>query len=236
MNMSESENLPVVVIACKVFQNLLENYLPDGLASRVTFMDYGLHRVPRNLKKELQERLDAIQAPSLVVLGYGLCGNGLHGLKAGKHTLLAPRADDCIALLLGSYQAYRREFDAEPATYWLSKGWLESGSNPLQEYREYVEKYGEEQAEWLMDQQYRNYRRVVLVAHQEEDLENYRSRAQEVAAYCQRWGMRYEEILGSDDFVSRLGNAAADPGEAGDDFVVVPPGGVLTQILFLRER
>jgi len=70
-----------------------------------------------------------------VVLGYGLCGNGLHGLKAGRHTLLAPRADDCIALLLGSYQAYRREFDAEPATYWLSKGWLESGSNPLQEYR-----------------------------------------------------------------------------------------------------
>jgi len=234
--MSSNNNLPVVVIACKVFQNLLENYLPAALNGRVTFLDYGLHRVPRNLTKALQERLDAIEEPSLVVLGYGLCGNGLHGLKAGKHTLLAPRTDDCIALLLGSYQAYRREFDSEPATYWLSKGWLESGSNPLQEYQELVEKYGEEQADWLMDQQYRNYRRVALVAHQEEDLENYRSQAQEVAAYCARWGMRYEEILGSDDFVSRLGKAAKAPHEAGDDFVVVPPGSVLTQLLFLRDR
>jgi hypothetical protein len=234
--MTSNNNLPVVVIACKVFQNLLENYLPAGLDGRVTFLDYGLHRVPRNLKKELQERLDAIEQPSLVVLGYGLCGNGLHGLKAGQHTLLVPRTDDCIALLLGSYQAYRREFDAEPATYWLSKGWLESGSNPLQEYREYVEKYGQEQAEWLMDQQYRNYRRVALVAHQEDDLEDYRSQAQEVAAYCGRWGMRYEEILGSDDFVSQLGKAAAAPDEASNDFLVVPPGGELTQLLFLRER
>jgi hypothetical protein len=234
--MTFNNSLPVIVIACKVFQNLLENYLPVGIDGRVTFLDYGLHRVPRNLKKELQERLDAIQEPSLVLLGYGLCGNGLHGLKAGKHTLLVPRTDDCIALLLGSYQAYRREFDAEPATYWLSKGWLESGSNPLQEYQEYADKYGQEQAQWLMDQQYRNYRRVALVAHREEDLADYRARAREVAAYCERWGMRYEEILGSDDFVSRLGRAAAAPDEAGDDFVVASPGGVLTQSLFLRER
>jgi hypothetical protein len=234
--MAFAEKLPVVVIACKVFQNLLEHYLPPELNGRVTFLDYGLHRVPRNLKKALQERLEAIEEPSLVVLGYGLCGNGLHGLESGKHTLLAPRADDCIALLLGSYQAYRREFDAEPATYWLSKGWLESGSNPLQEYQELVEKYGQEQANWLMDQQYRNYRRVALVAHQEEDLEHYRAQAQEVAAYCGRWGMRYEEILGSDDFVRRLGRAVTAPEAAGDDFVVVPPGNILTQLRFLREH
>jgi len=68
------------------------------------------------------------------VLGYGLCGNGLHEISAGKHTLLIPRTDDCIAVILGSYQAYRREFDAHPATCYLSKGWLEGGGTPLMEY------------------------------------------------------------------------------------------------------
>jgi len=63
-----------------------------------------------------------------------LCGNGLNGIRAGQHILLIPRADDCIAILLGSYQVYKQEFQSAPGTYYLSKGWLESGSNPLSEY------------------------------------------------------------------------------------------------------
>jgi hypothetical protein len=225
---------PVVVIACKVFQNFIEAYLPDGLAGEITFLDYGLHAVPRNLKIKLQQQIDSVAEPSLIVLGYGLCGNGLHGIKAGAHTLLVPRTDDCIAILLGSYAAYRKEFGDAPATYYLSKGWLESGSNPLQEYQKYAEKYGEKQAAWLMDTQYRHYKRLALVAHRPEDLEKYRPLAQEVAAYCAQWGVRYEEILGSDAYLRRLGQVAQALELAGDDFVVVPPGGELKQNQFLR--
>ena len=152
----------------------------------------------------LQEVLDGLEQPSLVVLGYGLCGTGLKGLKAGQHTLLVPRVDDCIALLLGSYRAYMREFQAVPGTYYLSKGWLESGSHPLKEYQEYVPRYGEKEAIWLMDQQYQHYERLVLVAHNQADLETYRPQALEVARFCERWGMRYEEMLGSDGYVRRL--------------------------------
>ena len=123
--------LCVVLLACAVFKNLLENLLPDELAAEVNFLDYGLHSIPSNLKIAVQECLDAIEEPSLVVLGYGLCGNGLDGIQAGKHTLLIPRADDCIAIFLGSYAAYRREFDENPGTYYLTKGWIESGSDPL---------------------------------------------------------------------------------------------------------
>lgn len=228
------QNLPVVIIACKVFEGLIERHLPENLAGKVTFLDYGLHRVPKNLNQTLQSMLDEITQPSLVVLAYGLCGNGLKGLKSGKHTLLIPRADDCIALLLGSYQAYRREFDAEPGTYWLSKGWLESGSNPLQEYQELEEKYGPMQAMWLMDQQYRNYRRLVLVVHNQEDLLVCRPKALQVAQFCQRWGMRYEEIVGSDSFVQRLAKSiqGVEPGD--EDFILAPPGSVLELRQFLH--
>ena len=231
--MSRSESLPLVVIACKVFQNLLEAYLPEEVASNITFMDYGLHRVPSKLTWSVQDEVDRIEDPSVIILGYGLCGNGLQGVKSRQHTLVIARADDCIAILLGSREAYLEEFENEPGTYYLTKGWLESGSDPLKEYNEYKEKYGEEDAEWLMDQQYQHYKRIVLVAHQQEDLEKYRSQAQAVAKFCERWGMRYEEKLGSDRYVARLVEVANSLDTQDKDFLIVPPGGEIRQEDFI---
>jgi len=226
---------PVVVLACRVFQHLIEKYLPqDGLSGQVIFLDYGLHMVPNRLRETVQQQLDQLEAPSLVILGYGLCGNGLRDIQAGKHTLVIPRTDDCIAILLGSYQAYLQVFTEQPGTYYLTKGWLESGSNPLKEYEKLVEKYGLAQAEMLMDLQYRNYKRLVFVAHNLEDLEVYRSQAQEVARYCARWGMVYEELLGSETYIEQLMAWVRQSQDPGDAFLVIPPGGTLTQAQFLR--
>jgi len=227
-------NKPIVILACQVFQHWLENLLPDGFDSNITFFDYGLHVVPKNLRKTLQQAIDGIEQPSLIILGYGLCGNGLDGINAGKHFLLIPRTDDCIAILLGSYQTYLREMKKEPGTYYLSKGWLEAGSNPLAESRKYEEKYGVETAAFVMDTQYCHYRRLTMVARNQAELETYRPQAQEIAAYCARWGMRYEELLGSDDYLQRLVEIAIGLEQAGDEFVIIPPGGTLTQAHFIR--
>lgn len=233
--MTPLESLPIVVIACKVFESLIQQHIPPDLAERIEFMDYGLHRVPAKLTWTIQDLVDSIDEPSLIVLGYGLCGTGLADVKAREHTLLIPRADDCIAILLGSYTAYMRAFAEEPGTYYLTKGWLESGSDPLKEYNEYVEKYGPDDAAWIMDQQYQNYKKLVLVAHSQEELEAYRPRARDVARFCEeRWGMVYEERQGSDGFVRRLLEIAADLGTKDDDFLVVPPGGEIKQHEFVR--
>jgi len=225
---------PVVLISCAVFQHLLEDMLPPELATDVTFLDYGLHQVPKNLKATVQKTIDSVAEPSLIVLGYGLCGNGLNGIAAGPHTLLVSRADDCISILMGSYDTYLHEFNSNPGTYYLTKGWLESGSDPLKEYHSMVDKYGAETAEWLMDEQYQNYKRLVLIAHTQVDLEKYRPRAKEVAKYCERWGMEYSELLGSDAYVGGLVKAITTVQESNDDFLVIPPGGVLKQSQFIR--
>ena len=226
--------LPVVIIACRVLESLIKGLL-NGARPRTIYMDYGLHRLPQTMPATLQAELDALPEPSLVLLGYGLCGNGLVGLQAGTHTLVIPRADDCIALLLGSYETYIEEFNAVPGTYYLTKGWLESGSHPLKEYREYQEKYGEAKAEWLMDQQYQNYRRLIFVAHSQAELEEFRPQALEVARFCEaRWGMRYEERLGSDSFVRRLLAAPESLEQLGSHFLVIPPGGEVRQMQFIR--
>ena len=225
---------PVVVIACKVFQDLLEHFLPPDMADQLSFLEYGLHEFPKQLSKAVQEQIDGVQEPSRILLGYGLCGNGLQGIRAGRHTLFMPRADDCIAILLGSYQAYLREFSENPGTYYLTKGWLESGSDPLREYHQAVEKYGEEDGAWVMDQQYMHYKRLVFVAHTREDLEAYRPRALKVAEYCKRWGMEYEEVLGSDAYIRDLVKAVGTLSESDEQFLVIPPGGSIEQSQFLR--
>jgi hypothetical protein len=232
MTLSPKNQEPVAIIACKVLQSALQEMLPERLCRRMHFMDYDLHRSPDRMTLKLQATIDAIEIPGRIVLGYGLCGNGLCGIKAGQHTLIIPKVDDCISLLLGSRRAYMREVHKAAGTYYLSKGWLESGSHPLKEYREYTEKYGAEDAAWIMDQQYRNYERLVLIAHNQSDLDKYRPQALEVARYCRQWGMRYEEILGSDRYIRRLAEIIEDPDKVDDEFVIVQPGSISCQELF----
>jgi hypothetical protein len=226
--------MPLYILACRVLQSIMEPYLRDANIP-ATFMEYGFHRTPQLMTPALQEELDRVVEPSVFIIGYGLCGNGLAGLKAGQHTLIVPRADDCITLLLGSYESYIREFTAEPGTYYLTKGWLESGSHPLKEYRELLEKYDQETADWIMDEQYRNYKRLVLVAPDQAELDACRAKAREVADFCaERWGFQYEEKLGSDAFVKTLITEACKLTESTDDFLIIPPGGEIKQEMYWR--
>jgi hypothetical protein len=233
---------PFAVVACRVLESIIRSRLEES-DRPLRFLDYGLHRHPQLMAAAIQVELDALPEPHLVCIGYGLCGNGLVGVKAGRHTLLIPRTDDCIAMFLGSYEAYLEEFTSVPGTYYLTRGWLESGSDPLSEYRDCESRYGPEDASWIMDEQYRNYERLCLVGHSDEDLETCRPRALEVAEFCRgRWGWRYEERLGSDGLIRRLLEVCAS-GRLPDassllerDFVVVPPGGEVRQELFLRAR
>jgi hypothetical protein len=182
--------LPVVIIACRVLESLIENLLSDT-RPRTIYMDYGLHRLPQTMPATLQAELDALPEPSLVLLGYGLCGNGLVGLQAGPHTLVIPRADDCIALLLGSYETYIKEFNAVPGTYYLTKGWIEGGDGPFVEFDRLVARYGGERARWVVREMLKNYTRLALINTGQHELERYRDYARHTAA---RFGLRYEEI------------------------------------------
>jgi hypothetical protein len=231
--MTRSANIPVIIIGCKVFEGLVDKFLPKSFTGDVKFLDYGLHSVPAQLKEAVQAEIDEIETPSLVVLAYGLCGNGLDGLQAGNHTLLVPKADDCIAIFYGSYSKYKEEFEKQPGTYYLTKGWLESGSDPLKEYHQIKEKYGAK-ADWIMDQQYQHYRRLVFIAHNQTEIEEYRPRALEVAKYCERWGMDYEEVIGSDSIIRRLIEIAVNLEKLDGDFIITPPGGTLKQKDFIH--
>ncbi|MBW2493326.1 MAG: DUF1638 domain-containing protein [Deltaproteobacteria bacterium] len=218
-------NKKVVLLSCAVMRDLVGPHLDEASVETI-YMDFGLHETPKRMAPALQQKLDAIEEPSVVLVGYGLCGTGIVGLEAGRHTLVIPRTHDCIAILLGSHQEYMKTIGENPGTYYLTKGWLESGSDALREYESYVERYGQQTADTVMDTMYQNYTRICLVSHSEEDLAANRERALEVAAFCkERWGMEYIERVGSDALIAKLMNAPRDLDLLGDEFVVIPPGG-----------
>ena len=68
---------PTVIIACRVMQEHLQQLLPPD--TPVTYMDISLHNTPKKLAAALQAEIDSIAEPSNIIVGYGLCGNGLVG-------------------------------------------------------------------------------------------------------------------------------------------------------------
>lgn len=224
---------PVTIIACRALENLIRSVLPDTLPA--TFMGYDLHTRPKEMAPALQEKIDALSEPSVVLLGYGLCGNGVVGVKSGPHVLVIPRTHDCIAIFLGSYRKYADRFRSDPRTFYLTKGWLESGDGPLYDYRGYLEQYDKETADYLIDTLYRHYHRICFVAFSDAELEQYRSQALEVAQFCaQRWGMVYEEVRGSDALVNGFLSMPDRLGQGNEEFVVIPPGGEVLESFFHR--
>jgi len=220
---------PHVFLACEVFKGVVYTPASD---LQTQFLDAGLHAAPKKLNTKVQEEINTILEPSIIVLGYGLCGNGLNNIKAGKHTLIIPKMDDCIAMFMGGREKYLEEFSKDPGTYYLTKGWLEAETHPLSEYKHCVEKYGEETANYIMDTQYQHYHRLRFVAHSQNDLDAYRPIALEVAEFCNRWDMQYDEYLGSTDFVSALEKTVASPAQVDEAFIIVRPGDTLTQDMF----
>jgi len=228
MTNQTNTDLPVIFLACKVFEGIVSS--PEDAST--IFLDYGLHSIPKKLQQTVQEQINAVEEPSLIILGYGLCGNGLHEIEAGVHTLVIPKADDCVSIFMGSRQRYLEQFNANPGTYYLTKGWFEVGSDPLSEYEKLIEGYGQETADWLMKVQYQHYKRLVFVALSDQGLEDYRPRALQVAEYCQRFGMVYEEYHGSGELISQIDAVLRSPEQTSPEFLVVAPGEMLTQEMF----
>jgi hypothetical protein len=213
------------VIACETVIEEMLPHLPP--AARYETLDFGLHVNPDALRKKLQEAIDKASATSdWIILGYGLCSQAVVGLRANGCSLVVPKVDDCIAIFLGSGDAYREQAGMAPGTYYLTKGWIEAGDTPFDEYDSLVEQYGEQKACWLMKRILKNYTRLALINTGQYELERYRDYSRRTA---ERFGLRFEEIPGSDALVLRMLYGPWD-----SDFVVARPGETISYLDFKR--
>jgi hypothetical protein len=196
----------------------------------------GLHNDPRSLRDRLQDAID--EAPPLaeaIVLGYGLCGGATAGLVARDRPVVLPRAHDCITLFLGARERYAEEH-ARVSTYWYvadqlertggsiaGVGGLAIGSDTDAQVEatraEYVERYGEDNADYLMEVLggwRAHYGRAAFVSMGVAD----EGPAEDAArAEAERRGWAFERIEGSLVLLRRLLD-----GDWGDEMLVLQPG------------
>jgi hypothetical protein len=179
------------------------------------------------MKPIIQEEVDkaAEQDLDYVILSYGLCSNGILGVRANCHPIVIPRAHDCIALFLGSLERHMEEHKKEPGTYYLTKGWIEERKSPLGIYQEYCQRYDKETAEWAIKEELKNYTRIALIDMGADLSESLREHARENARFLH---LRYEEIKGSFAFFEKMLR-----GRWNRDFITLKPGQEITQDLFL---
>lgn len=159
------------IIACRVLTREINYYAAlSPHTVDVTWIPQGLHDTPDALRKMLAEAIDSVHEqvekkllkhrPDFIALGYGLCSNGVVGLTTRDIPLVIPRTDDCIALFLGSQKRYLQLFERLNGTYWLNNGWIESSGSVVQQretrqqrWQMYAEKYGEDNADYLIEQE-----------------------------------------------------------------------------------
>jgi hypothetical protein len=195
----------------------------------------GLHDDPPNLRTLLQAQVDEVGPPyDAAVLAYGLCGGATAGLRAGRVPLVVPRAHDCITLFLGDRDRYLREFTEHPGTFWYVQDYLErtddggafagvgavSDAEARASYAEYVAKYGQDNADYLMealDAWSAHYDRAAFVDIGVGDGTAAEARARDEA---ERRGWAFERLAGELLLVRRLIDGAWDAA----DFLVLQPG------------
>jgi len=201
----------------------------------VEFLPRGLHDLgSEKMLARLQERIDAAAdgEHDAVLLAYGLCNNGVVGLKSPRHRIVIPRAHDCIALFMGDRREYLEYFNAHPGTWYRTTGWYErfdaagAGDSTVtdtiglfMQREELVKKYGEENADYILETMgnpLQHYDRLTFISMGLECEEPFRGKAREEA---EEKGWTFEEVKGSMRLLRKLIH-----GEWDDDFLVLQPG------------
>lgn len=216
-----------VVIACRVMEPELRQVQAESREEvEIIYLDQSLHRTPAKLLGQLQEKIDlAAGRASGIVLGYGLCSNGVVGVTARRQGLVIPRCHDCIALFLGSPSRYQELFHEKPGTYYLTPGWIAEKKDPLGIMEENTVKFDLETAQWVMEEEFKHYTHISLINTGVEEMAPLRARAMENAQVLKK---QYEEIAGSLEYFREIVN-----GPFGEEkFLRLKLGEAFTQEMF----
>ena len=202
----------------------------------IELVQFGLHNQADNLRSLLQEKIKTSTGYDAVVLVYGLCGQSTAGLRAGNVPLVIARCHDCITLFLGSRERYNDQFINFPGTYWYSQDYIEraepgntalaigsgtdGGSGIQGTYEEYVEKYGVDNADYLMEVMGAWQQHYKRAAYLDMGIGDSSSIAATAQAEATRRGWTFDRVEGNLILIRRLLWGDWDPA----DFLILQPG------------
>lgn len=155
-----------------------------------------------------------VEPVDMVLFGFGFCGNALNGLSADRLTLVVPRVDDCISLLL-NHGCVREEIPRDARHYYLTRGWFNHESSLTEAFMDWNERFGEERAARLRKTMFSGYECVNLIDTHAYEVSECLAQSEDVA---RELGLEHGIVQGSVQLLERLFK-----GERDSEIVVVPP-------------
>ena len=202
----------------------------------MVFMPQGLHEEPQELRSEVQKAIDksCVEKPQdydALLLGYGLCSNGIVGLNS-KIQLVVPRGHDCVTILIGSKDKYQQYFESHKGVYWYSSGWIAAGKQPgknryEQTLKGYEEKYGTDNASYLMEAEQRWMTEYNWATYIDWGFADSQAEKEYTRKCAEFMGWKYDELKGDPSLLQRLFDGQWASGE----FLIVKPGRKITEDL-----
>lgn len=209
----------IKIIACEVMK---EELLLINTENTIDwhFVSMGLHTRPQKLQDELKSILENITVEyDRVILGFGLCGGAVRGLRTENCILTIPRVHDCIPVFLGSRKRFE-QLQKTPGTFYLTGGWLECGNPVTTEYQRVCEKHGEKKAKMVFSRMYDSYKRVLFLHTDHPRDKAGLASSEKIASLLD---LECCTARGSSDYLNRLVNGPWNE----DEFIQLAPCDIL---------
>ncbi|MGI5873810.1 MAG: DUF1638 domain-containing protein [Bacillota bacterium] len=215
-----------MMVACRNIEDEIDAVMRENnLDYPVVYLQSGLHDLPKKLHDTLQALIDSLTDIEYLLLPMGRCGNSTLGLRSERFSLVLPKCEDCINLLLSDDDL---KAERPKGRMFFTQGWLRSVRAAPNEYDDCVRKYGKESADMIMQSMYSGYSHFAILNTGLFDIEKAMRILSPVAKAA---SVDFEELEAPYGVLKRMLKLELDS----DNFVIVPPGTEVTEEMLALE-
>lgn len=216
-----------MMLACRNIEDEIEAAMKEaGTSFPVVYMPANTHNLPQNMNKALQTIIDSLTDIDYLILPMGRCGNATLGLKSDRFSIVLPKCEDCVNLLLSKDSL---KVERPQGHMFFTSGWLQSSMAANSEYDRTVEKYGEEKCKMIMQMMYGNYTHFGLLDTGLYNLDKVQ-KVLEPLAKCVN--VEFKEMKAPFGILKKMCALELDD----PNFAIIPPGTAVTEEMLEMEK